>query len=275
MTLWHVLFLGVIEGLTEFIPVSSTAQLLIGQSLLHLAPSESMTAFLVIVQLGPILALIIYFFDDFWSIGKATLKHLGGVTRFATLPEDARMGWYIVIGSIPALIIGYFLRHVVESLFQRPLLEAAIRMLTAAWLMTAAEIYSRRSRDLHAMNSVDALIVGLFQVLAVFPGASRSGSTISGAMLRNFDRPAAARFAFFLSLPVMLAAGGYETFKVLRMPDLHALIPAFVVGFIVATIVGWLSIKWLLAYLNKHSLYVFAAYCTVAAGICLGFVYFG
>jgi len=90
-------------------------------------------------------------------------------------------------------------------------------------------------------------------------------------MFRNFDRPTAARFAFFLSAPIMVAAGGYETYKVLKMPGLGHLIPAFALGFIVAGIVGWLSIKWLLAYLNKHSLYVFSAYCAIAAVICLAF----
>ncbi len=271
MSLIHVLILGVIEGLTEFIPVSSTAQLLVGQSLLKIAPSESMTAFLVIIQLGPILALIIYFFEDFRAITKETLAHLGGVREFAKLPPNARMGWYIVIGTIPALVIGYFLRNVVEALFQRPLFEAAMRMLAAAALMTAAELFSRRSRNMSVLGRLDALVIGCFQVLAVFPGASRSGSTISGAMLRNFDRPTAARFSFLLSAPIMVAAGGYETYKVLKMPGLAHLIPACALGFVVAGIVGWLSIKWLLAYLNKHSLYVFSAYCATAAVICLAF----
>jgi undecaprenyl-diphosphatase len=269
MSLLQVLVLGIIEGLTEFIPVSSTAQLLIGQSALHIAPGEAMTAFLIIVQIGPLVALFVYFFEDLWSILRATLATLGEVADFGSLPDDARMGWYILIASIPALGVGFLLRHTVEALFQAPLVEAAIRMLTAAFLMTLAEILGRRSRDLPSMGRLDALVVGLFQVLAVFPGASRSGSTISGAMLRNFDRPSAARFAFLLTAPVMLAAAGYETFKLFGMPGLGHLLPAFAVGFVAAAIVGWLSIKWLLAYLNKHSLYVFAGYCVLAAVGCL------
>lgn len=269
MSIAHVLILGVIEGLTEFIPVSSTAQLLVGQSVLRIPPSQVMTAFLVIIQLGPIVALIVYFFDDLWSMLVETLAHLGAVGDFAALPERARMGWYIIIGTIPALIVGFLLRNVVESLFRAPLVEASIRMFAAALLMTLAELFSKRSRDLTVMNRIDAFIIGVFQVLAVFPGASRSGSTISGAMLRNFDRPTAARFSFLLSAPIMLAAGGYETYKVARMPGLHALLPSFAIGFLIAGVVGWLSIKWLLAYLNKHSLYVFAVYCATAATICL------
>jgi undecaprenyl-diphosphatase len=111
--------------------------------------------------------------------------------------------------------------------------------------------------------------VGLFQVIAVFPGASRSGTTISGGMFRGFDRPAAARFAFLMSVPVMLAAGAYQSLDLLKMPNLGAFLPVLAVGFVAAAIVGWLAVKWLLSYLNKHSLYVFAAYCAVAGVIVL------
>jgi undecaprenyl-diphosphatase len=113
------------------------------------------------------------------------------------------------------------------------------------------------------MTWLDALIIGLFQIIAVFPGASRSGSTISGGMFRGFDRPAAARFAFLMSVPVMLAAGGYEALDVLKMPNLSQFLPLLAIGFVTAAIVGWFAIKWLIDYLSKHSLYVFAAYCAV------------
>jgi undecaprenyl-diphosphatase len=270
MTMLQVLILGVVEGLTEFIPVSSTAQLLVGQSVMHIPPGEAMTAFLIIVQIGPLVALFAYFFEDLWSILRDTLSTLHRAGDFGALPPNARMGWYILIASVPALAAGFLLRHSVEALFRAPLVEAAIRMLTAALLMTLAELLGKRTRGLAVMTRMDALVVGLFQILAVFPGASRSGSTISGTMLRDFDRPAAARFAFLLSAPVMLAAAAYEAFKLFQMPELGQLLPTFAVGFVVAAIVGWLSIKWLLAYLNKHSLYVFSAYCAVAAVICLG-----
>ncbi len=119
------------------------------------------------------------------------------------------------------------------------------------------------------MTWLDALIVGLFQIIAVFPGASRSGSTISGGMFRGFDRPSAARFAFLMSVPVMLAAGAYEMLDVLQMPNLMNFLPPLAVGFISAAIVGWFAIRWLIAYLSKRSLYVFAIYCAVAGIISL------
>ncbi len=113
----------------------------------------------------------------------------------------------------------------------------------------------------------DALFVGILQILAVFPGASRSGTTISGGMYRGFDRPSAARFAFLMSVPVMLAAGGYEMLKVLQMPNTLQLLPVLAVGFVTAAIVGWFAIRWLIDYLSRRSLYVFAIYCAVVGAI--------
>ncbi len=270
MTIINAFLLGIVEGLTEFIPVSSTAQMLVGQTLLRIPAGDVMTAFLAIVQLGPTVALIIYFWKDLWSLLRAFFAR-----PFSSAAN--RLAWYVLIASIPALLVGYLLRDAVEALFSRPLLEAAIRMFAAAILMTLAEVLGRRTRSLDNMNWLDALIVGAFQILAVFPGASRSGATISAGMLRNLDRPPAARFAFLMSAPVLLAAGGYETLKLLRTfgpGALGGLIPAFGVGIVVAGIVGWFSIKWLLGYLNRHSLYVFAIYCGVVGAICLAFSFF-
>jgi undecaprenyl-diphosphatase len=133
--------------------------------------------------------------------------------------------------------------------------------------MSLAEYFGKRTRTLDSMTWLDALIVGLMQILAVFPGASRSGVTISGGMFRAFDRPSAARFAFLMSIPVMLAAGAYEMLDVLKMPDLASFLPVLAVGFITAAVVGWLAIKWLLRYLNHHSLYIFAAYCAIMGSL--------
>jgi undecaprenyl-diphosphatase len=117
------------------------------------------------------------------------------------------------------------------------------------------------------MTWLDAFFVGVMQIIAVFPGASRSGATISGGMFRGFDRPSAARFAFLMSVPVMLAAGGYEMLDVLKMPNLSEFLPLLATGFFTAAIIGWFAIKWLIDYLSKRSLYVFAAYCAALGTI--------
>jgi undecaprenyl-diphosphatase len=190
---------------------------------------------------------------------------------FKSLPENAKMGWYIIIATVPALMAGYLLKDAVEALFRMPLLQASIRLFAAAILLTLAEWLTKKNRQLDSMTWLDALVVGLFQIIAVFPGASRSGSTISGGMFRNFDRPSAARFAFLMSVPVMLAAGAYEMLDVVRMPGLKDFLPVLAVGFITAAIVGWAAVRWLLRYLSNHSLYIFSAYCAVVGTIVLIF----
>jgi undecaprenyl-diphosphatase len=230
-----------------------------------------MFSFLVLVQIGTIVSLLIYFWKDLSSILVDTLKNLGGLRDFKSLPPNAKMGWYILIATVPALLAGYLLKDAVEALFRLPLLEAAIRLFAAAILLSLAEWLTRKDRNLDSMTWLDALVVGLFQIIAVFPGASRSGSTISGGMFRGFDRPSAARFAFLMSVPVMLAAGGYEMLDVVRMPGLTEFLPALAVGFVTAAIVGWFAVRWLLHYLAGHSLYVFSTYCAVIGVIVLIF----
>jgi undecaprenyl-diphosphatase len=256
MTLFHAFLLGIIQGLTEFIPVSSTAHLLIGQKLLGLPAGDAMFSFLVIVQLGTLVSLFVYYWKDLLSILRATLD-------FRHPTSDRNLGFYILLATIPALLAGYLLKDAVEALFRQPMLEASIRLLTAAVLLSLAEWLAKKNRKLDSMTWLDAFFIGVMQVISVFPGASRSGTTIAGGMFRGFDRPSAARFAFLMSVPVMLAAGAYEMLDVIRMPDLGGFLPLLAVGFITAAIVGWFAVRWLIGYLGKHSLYVFAIYCAV------------
>ncbi|MBV6396364.1 MAG: Undecaprenyl-diphosphatase [Anaerolineales bacterium] len=256
MNLFQSILLGILQGLTEFIPVSSTAHLLIGQTLLDIPASDAMFSFLVIVQLGTLVSLFAFYWKDLLAIFKATLN-------FRHSTAERNLGFCIVIATIPALLAGYLLKDAVETLFQQPMLEAGIRLITAAALLALAEWLTKKNRNLDSLTWLDALFVGAMQVIAVFPGASRSGATISGGMFRGFDRPSAARFAFLLSAPVMLAAGGYELLDVIQTPNIAAFLPLLAAGFVTAAIVGWFAIKWLIGYLSKHSLYIFAVYCAV------------
>ena len=262
MTLLESFLLGIIQGLTEFIPVSSTAHMLIGQRLLGVPAGDGVFSFLVIVQLGTLVSLFAFYWRDLLSIARATLN-----IRNAT--PERNLGLYIILATIPALVVGFFLNNTVDELFEWPMIQASIRLFAAAILLTFAEGLSRKNRSLDSMTWFDALFIGAMQVIAVFPGASRSGTTISGGMFLGFDRPAAARFAFLMSVPVMLAAGGYEMLELIGMPDARELLPLLAVGFVTAAVVGWLSIKWLIGYLSNHSLYVFAIYCAVAGTIVL------
>jgi len=264
MTLIHSFLLGIIQGLTEFIPVSSTAHLLIAQKLFGLPADDAMFSFLVIVQLGTLISLFVFYWKDLLAIAKATLD-------FRCSTYERNLGFYIILATIPALLAGYFLKDAVEALFRQPMLEASIRLFAAAVLLTLAEWLTKKNRSLESMTWLDAILIGVMQIIAVFPGASRSGTTISGGMFRGFDRPSAARFAFLMSVPVMLAAGGYEMLDVIRMPNLGEFLALLIVGFVTAAIVGWFAIKWLIDYLSKRSLYVFALYCAVVGLIILLF----
>ncbi len=260
MNIIQAIILGIIQGLTEFIPVSSTAHLLIGQRLLGVPADDATFSFLVIVQLGTLVSLFAFYGKDLLAIAKATFD-------FRHSTPERNLGFYIIIATIPALLAGYFLKDAVEALFKQPMLQASIRLFSAAILLTLAEMFTRKNRTLESMTWLDALIVGLMQIIAVFPGASRSGTTISGGMFRGFDRPSAARFAFLMSVPVMLAAGGYEMLDVIQMPNLAEFLPLLAVGFVTAAVVGWFAIKWLIDYLSKRSLYVFAIYCAIVGAI--------
>ena len=268
MTILQSILLGIVQGLTEFIPVSSTAHLLIAQSLLKIPASDEMFAFLILVQWGTLVSLFAYFWKDFLALLRAFFAR-----PFSS--EENRLAWYLLIATLPALLAGYFLKDALESLFGTPLFAASIRLFAAAILLALAEHFGKRLRSLDSMTWLDALVVGVFQILAVFPGASRSGSTISGGMLQGFRRADAARFAFLMSAPVMLAAGAYESLDLLHMPDMGAFLPVLLAGFLAAALVGWAAIKWLMRYLSRHSLTVFAVYCAALGFLLLVFGMWG
>ncbi|MCQ3938868.1 MAG: undecaprenyl-diphosphatase UppP [Chloroflexi bacterium] len=269
MTILHALFLGIIQGLTEFIPVSSTAHLFIFSRLLGLPSNDRTFSFNVIVQLGTVLALLLFFWQDFWQIVKAFLLGIRHKKPFDDF--HARLGWLVIVATIPAGLAGLILSQFVKSMSGDPLLWAGIRLLFTALLLTAVEYFDKKSRTLESATWMDALTVGLFQVLAIFPGASRSGSTMTGAMFRGFDRPSAARFAFLMSAPILTAAGLYESVQVILLPGTTEFLPILFTGFAASAAVGWLAIRWLLGYLRKHSLYIFAAYCLLAGIVVLIF----
>lgn len=261
MSFLQSFILGIIQGLTEFLPVSSSAHLVLVPYILDWRiPESQVFPFDVLVQIGTLFAVIIYFWKDLWKIIRAFLQALIKRKPFET--GEARMGWYLILATIPAGLAGVFLKDSVEAAFNNPRITAIFLFVTAL-LLAAAEFFSRRSRKLEQMTWLDALIAGIFQALSIFPGISRSGSTITGGMLRHLERPAAARFAFLMSIPVMLAAGIFSLPDLLEVPDLGGFLPVLLVGFIAAAVVGYLSIHWLLSFVNKRSLVYFAAYCVL------------
>jgi undecaprenyl-diphosphatase len=272
MTFFHAFILGVVQGLTEFIPVSSTAHLLIGQTMLGIPSNDKIFSFHVIIQLGTVLALLLFFWKDLWDILRAFFRGILQGEPFKT--HDSLVGWLVIVATIPALVVGFLLKDFMESLFSNPILTAAFRLLMSAVLLSAVEYFGRHNRTLESASWMDALVIGIFQTLAIFPGASRSGSSIAGGILRGFDRPSAARMAFLMSAPILTAAGAYETLNIIQMTGTREFLPYLAIGFFTAGVVGWFALKWLMGFLRDHSIYLFAGYCGVVGLICLAVSFF-
>jgi undecaprenyl-diphosphatase len=268
MSIFDAFLLGIVQGLTEFIPVSSTAHLLIFEKLLGIPADALLFSFSVIIQLGTVVAMVAFFWKDILAIANAFL--LGLIHRKPFEDFNARLGWMIILATIPAGVAGLLLKDDVQANFERPFLQAGVRLIITALLLTVFEYFNRRTRTLDSITWTDALVIGLFQIMAVFPGASRSGTTITGGMLRGFDRPSAARFAFLMSAPILTAAAAFQMVTLLNMPNDNVdFFPILFIGLIVSGVVGWMAIKWLINYLSGHSLYIFAIYCAVIGAILL------
>lgn len=267
MTIFQSFILGIVQGLTEFLPVSSSGHLvLVPYWLGWQIPTDQAFVFDVLVQVGTLVAVFAYFWEDVMKLTRAALTGL--VRREPFADPDSRMAWYIVLATIPAGIVGLGIKDLVEAAFNS-VPETAFELLITAGLLVVAERIGRRDRSLTDFNGWDALVMGLFQVIAIFPGISRSGSTIVGGMIRNLDRAAAARFSFLMSIPIMLAAGLLSILDLVKMPNLAGFLPQIIVGFVTSAVVGYLSIRWLLGYLTKRPLFVFAVYVSVVGVVTL------
>jgi undecaprenyl-diphosphatase len=261
MTILQAVLLGIVQGLTEFLPISSSAHLVLTPYFAAWEiPATEAFIFDVLVQMGTLVAVIVYFWKDLWAIGRAWV--LGLIHKQPFGDFNARLGWFILLSTLPAVVIGLLIKDQVEAAFDSPL-ATGIFLFGTAILLVIAERFGQRQRQLTSLTWVDALWIGAFQAISLFPGISRSGSTITGGMLRNLNRQAAARFSFLMSAPVMLAAGLLTTVEWLQAPDAGAISITLLVGFMTAAVVGYLAIRWLLQYLVQHSLYIFAAYCVV------------
>lgn len=256
------LALGIVQGLTEFLPVSSSGHLILARELLG-ANTGGGLAFDAILQLGTILAVLVYF--------RATILRLSAdAVRLATgrgrdvKREDRNLIFGIILGTIPALVLGLLLENVMETTFRNPLLVAAM-FVAGSLLFFIAERLAKQ-RDAHATVR-QSWWVGCFQTLALVPGVSRSGATISGGLLLGLTRETAAQFSFLLSIPIITGSGLKKLVDVLQSGSLDASWTTLAVGFFSAFFVGYLCIRFLLRYLAKHTLALFAWYRIALAAV--------
>lgn len=281
MSLLQAIILGIVQGLTEFIPISSTAHLVLAGRVMNLALTpEQTTASIAVIQLGTLVAVILYFLSDIWNITLAFLHdhyvllkdgrrdQFNRANEHARLSQEAWLGWLVILGSLPVAVVGLLFKKQIEGTFTKNLWVIATMMIVVAVLLGIAELVSTKLRRMQDLGVKDALAMGFAQCLALIPGSSRSGSTIMAGLFVGETRETAARFSFLLSMPAIAASGLLELKEALhKLP--HDSLTTLAVGTIVSGIVGYASIWFLLRYLRTHTTGVFIGYRLIVGGVIL------
>ena len=299
MSIIQAIILGIVQGLTEFIPISSTAHLIFASRAIHLYENQGLdevlraqqtTATIAVIQLGTLLAVLIYFAGDILQIVGAFVRdHLAllkGGRSFASvgetnrsgrpsrLSQEAWLGWLIILGSIPVGVVGLLFKKQIEGTFTKNLWVIATMMIVVTIFLLIAEAVGTRRRRMEDLGIRDALAVGGAQVLALIPGSSRSGSTIMGGLFAGETRETAARFSFLLSIPAIAASGLLELKEAVKYLP-HESYVALAVATIVSGFVGYLSIWFLLRFLRTHSTGVFITYRLIVGIVILALLFMG
>ncbi len=248
--------LGIIQGLSEFLPISSTAHLRIIPS--FFGWHDIGAAYTAVIQIGTMIAIIIYFWKDLYNMFTSFITSIKEKSYMSK--PDTRLLFMVCVGTIPILIFGYlfkdFIRHEFRSMYVM-----AADMIIFSFVIFAAEKYTKRTVSIEKLSMTDSIIIGFFQALALIPGTSRSGSTITGGFFRHMDRESAARYSFLLSIPAVFISGVYELYSErASLFSTGSRIESLVIATVVSGIVGYISIWFLLAYLKKHSLMLFIVY---------------
>jgi undecaprenyl-diphosphatase len=265
--LLEALILGIVQGLTEFLPISSTGHLILTEALLGIPEGKFGLPFDAAIHLGTLAAVLIYFRATVLRIVAAWFASLPGLHWDRT--PGSRLAWLLLLGTIPAAIAGALIESTAEDELRDPVLVAAMLLLFSI-PMVLAERFGSGSREVADVTPKDALLLGAAQSVALIPGVSRSGITISTGMLAGLRREEAASFAFLLSAPVIAGAGGKQIFDLLRDGNSAAGgLDVYVVGLVTAAVVGYIAVAFLMRYLRSNSLMVFVAYRVVLGGLVL------
>lgn len=264
MDLLHAILLGIVEGITEFLPISSTGHLTIAEKLLgYQIDTPEMTAFTAVIQIGAIIAAIVYFWSDIIRVFTAWCRGL--VDRQAR-QSDYTFGWGIIIGSVPIIIAALVFKDQIETVF-RSLWFVAIGLILWSVVLWIADRKAKETKQEKDITWKDTLAIGLTQCFALIPGVSRSGATISAGLLRGLDRVAATRLSFFLGIPALVAAGGYQAIKYVDdistgvgwVPVAAAIVTSFAVGYV--------AIAWLIKFVASNNFSLFIWYRVALGGV--------
>ncbi|KIH96822.1 UDP kinase [Streptomonospora alba] len=253
MSIVEAIILGVIQGLTEFLPISSSGHLRVVSA--FLGWPDPGAAFTAVSQIGTELAVLLYFRKRIWLILSTWTRSL--LNRELRSDMNARMGWYVIIGTIPIGVLGLALEEQIESLF-RDLRLIALTLIVFGVFLGIADLHMRKHRTLVDLTVGRGLVYGLFQTLALIPGVSRSGATITGGRLLGFKRADAAEYAFLLAMPAVFASGFYKLTDI--GDNEYAGWTAAIVGTVVAFAIGYVVIAWLMRFITTHSFMPFVYY---------------
>ncbi|QSB12720.1 undecaprenyl-diphosphate phosphatase [Natronosporangium hydrolyticum] len=256
MELWQALVLGIVEGITEFLPISSTGHLVVVEKLMGLPVNDpAMIAFTAVIQSGAIAAVLVYFAKDIFRLTVGWVK--GIFVPAARRELEYRLAWYVIIGSLPIVLAGYFGQDLIKGSLWN-LWTVAAGMILWSGVMAFAEHAATQVRSERQLNLTDSLVVGVAQCLSLVPGVSRAGATITVGLLRDLDRVTATRLSFFLGIPALVGAGALELGELRGSENVST--AALLVGTVVSFVVAYASIAWLLRFVAKHTLMTFVWY---------------
>ncbi|NUN09415.1 MAG: undecaprenyl-diphosphatase UppP [Ignavibacteriaceae bacterium] len=278
MTVLEAIILGIVQGFTEFLPISSTGHLTLSGKLMGLISEESpekWTAFIAIIQLGTMVSILVYFWRDILNIVKDFLiQNLFNRRKYSEQTLNSRLGWLIIAGTIPIVVIGLGFKDIIEGALTKNLYVISTSLIVLAIILAVAEKTAKFKYELKDVNLTRALIVGFAQAVALIPGSSRSGTTITAGLFVGFNRETAARFSFLLSIPAILASGLLQLKEALPYLNADSSL-TLVIATVVSALSGWLAIDFLLKFLRKYSTFIFIYYRILLGIIILSLLYSG
>lgn len=269
MSLIEAIILGIIQGLTEFLPISSTGHLTLAGKFMGLISDknpEHWTSFMAVIQLGTMLSVLIYFWKDLWNIFNEFLKqNVQRRIKYSEQSLNSKLGWLIILGTIPIVIIGLLFKDIIEGALTKDLYVISCSLIVLAVILALAEKTAKFKKNMEDITVLDSILIGFAQVVALIPGSSRSGTTITGGLFLGLKRDVAARFSFLLSVPAVLASGLLQLAESLKYIN-YDLTINLITATLVSAVSGYLAIDFLLKFLKKNSTFIFIFY-RIALGV--------
>ncbi len=269
MSLIEAIILGIVQGITEFLPISSTGHLTLAGKFMGLISEENpehWTSFIAVIQLGTMLSIFVYFWKDLLNILKEFLQNnLQKRVKYSEQSTNSKLGWMIILGTIPIVVIGLLFKDMIEGALTKNLYVISGSLIVLAIILAIAEKTAKFKKNIENVTILDSILIGLAQAVALIPGSSRSGTTITGGLFLGLKRDVAARFSFLLSVPAILASGMLQLIESLKYIN-YDLTVNLIVATIVSAVSGYLAIDFLLKFLKKNTTFVFIYY-RIALGV--------